>query len=446
VVSLQGQNFSGFCLTLTNITIFSGVAVNLPFCEPDPMVEIQTQMEFVSVVLPSWLHVFPVSNRSSAQYYVPTVNQTVTLPNGDVLTTFQSSGGRKRWWIYNTHVTMSFTFALEHAGKTAAAKLLLHNNLADAAGGSSPLFTTAELRCVLTPEVPLPKQFITSITWANPEMLFDGHSPDGDFTFLGTYRQLGFNTVPSVGDASRGKEPAGMIDDSWAYAGNRSHDPAVRLATVELVCSLLLVLRSGHSILSLMFRCALVVWQWSGLKFGPELSGFSHSLYSNPPLYKSGVPNATLVSKMLAQQGGDTSSTNVAEELRKWTAAQAFENATGRIDFAYDGVWYQQDINSFCDTMRMTIPDVVFVDDEGMGSYNSWRLHVASSQNAMKRRRPGETLESLAYRMTDAMLAQWSQCLSSKADFPSGPPRILFYGDGPASDAIMHDNGFTGTP
>ena len=65
----------------------------MPFCEPDPLVEIQKQMEFVSVVLPPWLHVFPVSNRSSAQYYVPTVNQTVTLPSGDVLTTFRSAGG-----------------------------------------------------------------------------------------------------------------------------------------------------------------------------------------------------------------------------------------------------------------------------------------------------------------------------------------------------------------
>jgi hypothetical protein len=54
------------------------------------------------------------------------------------------------------------------AGKTAVAKFLLHDHLADAAGGSSPLFTTAEMDCVLTPEVPLPQKFITSITWANP--------------------------------------------------------------------------------------------------------------------------------------------------------------------------------------------------------------------------------------------------------------------------------------
>ena len=51
------------------------------------------------------------------------------------------------------------------------------------------------------------------------------------------------------------------------------------------------------------------------------------------------------------------------------TDAQAFENATNRIDFAYDGVWYQQDVNAFCSTMLTTKPELVFVDDEGLGSY-----------------------------------------------------------------------------
>ena len=278
-----GQNFSGFCLTLNNLTVFSGVAINFPFCEPNPLVEIQQQMEFVSVVLPPWLHVFPVSNHSSAQYYVPTVNRTVTLPDGNVLTTFRSYQSGKRWWIYNTHVTLSFTFAPEHAGKTATTKFLLHDNLADADGGTSPLFSSAQMLCVPTPEVALPQRFVTSITWATPEMLFEGSSPDGNFTFLHTYRKLGFNTVPSTGDAARGQEPSGMIDSSWAYAGNRSTDPA-----------------------------------WEGLQFGPELSGFTHSLYARPPLYKNGQPNATVVAQMLAQQGGDTSTANVAEELRKW--------------------------------------------------------------------------------------------------------------------------------
>jgi len=39
--------------------------------------------------------------------------------------------------------------------------------------------------------------------------------------------------------------------------------------------------------------------------------------------------------------------------------------------------------------------------------YSSWKLNVGQSKNALKRQYPGETLESLAYRMADAMLAQW---------------------------------------
>jgi hypothetical protein len=62
------------------------------------------------------------------------------------------------------------------------------------------------------------------------------------------------------------------------------------------------------------------------------------------------------VEQMLSEQGGNTSAAHVAEEVRKWQMAQAFENATQRIDFAYDGVWYQKDIDVFCSSMRMTKP------------------------------------------------------------------------------------------
>ena len=89
----QGQNYSagnehgdGFCLTLTNLTIFSGVAVNLPFCIPDVNAHIQQQPKFVSLVAPPWLHVFPTNNRTSSSA-VPRVNRTSTLPDGVSCTT-----------------------------------------------------------------------------------------------------------------------------------------------------------------------------------------------------------------------------------------------------------------------------------------------------------------------------------------------------------------------
>ena len=110
-----------------------GVGVNFPMCKPTPLVEIQKQLEFISLVLPPWLHVFPNSNRSTNPAYVPTLNRTATLPDGSVLTTFRSTG--KRWSTYNALVHFSFTFASEHVGKTADAKLLLHEELGEADGG-----------------------------------------------------------------------------------------------------------------------------------------------------------------------------------------------------------------------------------------------------------------------------------------------------------------------
>jgi hypothetical protein len=92
---VQGQNYSagnqhgdGFCLTLTDLTIFAGVAVNMPFCTPDVNAPdgIQRHPKFVSIVLPPWLHVFPTNNRTSTAYYVPHVNRTTTLPDGTTAT------------------------------------------------------------------------------------------------------------------------------------------------------------------------------------------------------------------------------------------------------------------------------------------------------------------------------------------------------------------------
>ena len=131
--------------------------------------------------------------------------------------------------------------------------------------------------------------------------------------------------------------------------------------------------------------------------------------------------------------------------MRKWSAAQTFFNASGRIDFAYDGVRWVQDVRAFCDVMTQTNPEMIFVDDEGFGGWSSWRLHVAASANAANKRFPGESDDELAWRMTDEMLRSWSSCLDAP-EFESSPPAIVFYGDGPAPDDIMARNGFTGSP
>ena len=203
----------------------------------------QASKTFVSVILPSWLHVFGQTNRSSATF--PTLNRTVSLPNGRTLTTFFN--GDSRWSAENTvrlnflsflkcdfhllenssfwqHVHLSFTFASQHAGKTARLQLLLHDRLSEADGPPSR-FSVADMACVPTPVIPLPQRLVTSVTWATAEMLFDGTSPDGTYSFLETYAQLGLNTVPSVGLDPGGALP---LEAPWAFAGNRCAEACIR--------------------------------------------------------------------------------------------------------------------------------------------------------------------------------------------------------------------------
>ena len=271
----------------------------------------QASKTFVSVILPSWLHVFGQTNRSSATF--PTLNRTVSLPNGRTLTTFYNSGAR--WSPYNTHVHLSFTFASEHAGKTAKLQLLLHDRLSEADGPPSR-FSVADMACVPTPVIPLPKRLVTSVTWATAEMLFDGISPDGTFSFLDTYAQLGLNTVPSVGLDPDGALPAVA---PWAFAGNRTG------------------------------------WAGRHLRYGPELSGGSNAGWNGDSGVYSAPPNATLVREMwLAHTGRAASDADVADEMRKWQQAQAFFNQSKRIDYAYDGVFWQADVDAFCSTMQIT--------------------------------------------------------------------------------------------
>ena len=117
--------------------------------------------------------------------------------------------------------------------------------------------------------------------------------------------------------------------------------------------------------------------------------------------------------------GRAPSDADVELELRKWQQAQAFCNLTHQIDFAYDGVFWQADVDAFCSVIQITVPDISFVgeytrkhtrhavrtendgttiqiyvalvrlDTEGFGSFESWRLHVSSSANAANQRYPG---------------------------------------------------------
>ena len=67
--------------------------------------------------------------------------------------------------------------------------------------------------------------------------------------------------------------------------------------------------------------------------------------------------------------------------------------------------------------------------------------------------REQESDDALAWRTTNQMLASWSACLNDQTKFKkNGAPIISFFTTGdtgdtsPAPNAIMHANGFTGSP
>ena len=131
-----------------------------------------------------------------------------------------------------------------------------------------------------------------------------------------------------------------------------------------------------------------ICWQrngndWDGMSFGPEISGFTSAGYGNRGVYDlHNSPNATVVRQMLMATGRAGDKAAVDKELRKWADAQSFFNLSKRIDFAYDGIFWEADVKAFCDAMAVAKPDLVFVDNEASWSYSSWRQHVMHSKNA----------------------------------------------------------------
>ena len=95
--------------------------------------------------------------------------------------------------------------------------------------------------------------------------------------------------------------------------------------------------------------------------------------------------------------------TSVAEEMQKWRLAREFYNKTGHVDIAYDGVFLLQLAHEFCETLRLTAPDWIFLDDEGYGEgWGEWRFEVVQSANAQRRRLPFDP--AWEHEKTDAWL------------------------------------------
>lgn len=136
-----------FCLFERNLTIFSGVQVRLPLCRPQKA-EQPPQPGFVSIVVPSWITVQPVTNLTCVSCRIrtsPALNSSETLPGGLTRLTFASLGNNQRpenpakpnpkyvhgylpghWTTYNNFVPLYLTFPEGHDGETVDVSVLIH--------------------------------------------------------------------------------------------------------------------------------------------------------------------------------------------------------------------------------------------------------------------------------------------------------------------------------
>jgi hypothetical protein len=395
-----------FCIFEKNLTVFSGSQLRIPLCRPDPAMEIPHQPAFTSVVAPSWLRLRGRNNQTcrtcSGPAYVSWLNDTVQLADGRTRYTFQSPIAR--WSIYNSFVPLFVTFDESHAtslsGATAAAavslSVLIHADANDAATVPLSSWQTLSALCVATPQLPIPKRLITSITWSDEDIFLDeaDQPEDGPQSFVAMYKRLGFNTVP--------KKSMPRYFESWAgrAVSNNSVVPTAGAA------------KFPH-----LFAAGRTAPVWDGMLYGPECSG---PVPSTGVILCKGAPNASKLPPGL-------SAAQTKTELQKWQNAHDFYTQTKHLDVAYDGIFSVRAATQFCELAKATASDWVFMDDEAFGEgFGTWRYEVALSANAAARAVPHEKPTDLAWRMAAEMMAAWTACVAAS----SPKTTVAWYGGG----------------
>jgi hypothetical protein len=110
--------------------------------------------------------------------------------------------------------------------------------------------------------------------------------------------------------------------------------------------------------------------------------------------------------------------------------AEAFANATGRLDISYDGFLLNQSFENLREITSVVKPEVVFSDAEKFPPYQEFVATINMSANAAARRLPGESDCALAARISNAFLARWTAVMGGSA--------LYFYGDTPQSGHGSH--------
>eukprot|EP01050_Picozoa_sp_SAG11_P010060 SAG11_NODE_989_length_6272_cov_18.066256_1_plen_653_part_10 len=354
-----------FAIINHEITVFSGSQIKVPIAK-EIATEIPKVPQFATILAPAWLAVRPKENTTTPTYAAAHLNASKFVAAGTgpakgneelrLMSTFQSS----RWETYNDAVRMYLMFSSEHVDKAIPAHVLLHDSLdeLEVVTQDPTLWQVLQLQLVATPDLrPVlgigKTKMVTSVTWSSASLFYNGFVHGTAYSFLETYARLGFNTAPGVGccpntitgvwDAPHQQHPAGSLDQKFAYPSNRTGA------------------------------------DWSGLQFGPEISGFGREwTFAKMSLNASLLPRAFVKDE--------------AEEMFKWERAKIFtlNSSHSMVDLAYDGAFVKADIADFCAAINASRPEMVFVDDEGWPPFTAW-VHGCCSANAEARRLHGET-------------------------------------------------------
>jgi hypothetical protein len=314
------------------------------------------------------------------------------------------------WSTYNNYVPLYISFPESHEGQLAKVWVLIHHTPADGQEVPKERWQTLNLKCVATPKLSKPpKRLVTSITWASiGEDLFMDKAEEPLDYWLNTYRQLGFNTVPQV------SMPAAFM--RWT----KDNTTLIPMPTAN----------------SYTFPAGRRGKAWKGLLYGPQIS------LPNPsegPSTCRKSPNASLLPVGLTAG-------QIAIEMNKWQNAFEFTNRTTHLDLAYDGIFSQRATLHFCELLKSTKPDWVYVDDEAFGEgWETWKFEASLSANAQSRAMPGEKPLDLAWRMAAEMMADFTHCLDTESPMTN----VHWYGYGPECpfpDRIFADAGISMGP
>ncbi len=336
-----------FPLEKSDISIFSGGYVT--YWTHD------SRIEYVEIELPNYVKIW------NNGY----VNITSTLPLGEV----PPGWSRYRYERPSpTSRTVSFTLEFDpevYGGTTFTAQIRVFNELTNASLTTN--WQTQRMLCVDLPEIQAPKRLITELGWQS-NSAFRRTGLDNKTACLTILKELGFNHYYT----SYGGEwtTPTTLDD-------RFYLPDERIGS-----------------------------EWEDMGYGPLYNVFHRGLYDgyawetmmcgDTKLGRSKFDKTDLTNYGVAPE-------HVDDERQAWMDALDFyENHTGSIkDMAYRGVWYNRSVQHAYWFVNETQPDVIWVDSEFFPSFSGWRNKVNLSENANKRRLPGETDEDLALRMVD---------------------------------------------